>query len=301
MGKLARLSAATVFSVLFGLAVALPAQAADENHNSLYLATGDSVPFGYNPLLLGSPAKAFVGYPDVVAKALGLDLTNSSCPGQGSGGYIKLSSPNDNGCNSGYRAAGLPLHVSYSTSQLDFVVNFLGSHQQTGLVTITIGANDLFLLETKCGGPTALGFIACVEGGMPLLLATLGTNLKHIYSAIRSVYHRDLVALTYYALNYKDKVGVGIISSINAVIAAQTRAFDGKVASGFDAFKKASAAFAGNTCEAGLRILLPAPVNGDPCDVHPTPKGRNLLAGAVLKALGREGDQQGGGGNGNNN
>jgi lysophospholipase L1-like esterase len=298
MGKLARLSAATVFSVLVGLAVALPAQAADENHNSLYLATGDSVPFGYSPLLPKSPATNFVGYPDVVAKALGLDLTNSSCPGQGSGGYIKLSSVDDNGCNSG-RAAGLPLHVSDSTSQLAFVVNFLKSHRQTGLVTITIGANDLFVLEDGC--LTNTNFILCVQNGLKLLLATLGTNLDIIYKAIRSVYQRDLVAETYYALNYMDPVGVPIISAINAVIATETREFHGKVADGFGAFKKASASFGGNTCAAGLRILLPAPVNGDPCDVHPTPKGRDLLAGAVLKALGQEGDQHGADNNGNNN
>ncbi len=292
MGKLARLSAATAISVLFGLAAVLPAQAADENHNSLYLATGDSVPFGYNPLLLGSPASAFVGYPDVVAKSLELDLTNSSCPGEASGGYIVLGGA-DNGCQT-YRAAGLPLHVSYSTSQLDFVVSFLGSHRQTGLVTITIGANDLFLLEDSCLPITAPTFVPCVEAGLPALLVTLGDNLDKIYGKIRSVYHRDLVALTYYALNYKDKVGVGIISSINAVIAAHTRAFHGKVASGFNAFKKASAHFAGNTCAAGLRIVLPAPVNGDPCDVHPTFKGHNVLALAVLQALGHGGDQQGG-------
>jgi lysophospholipase L1-like esterase len=292
MGKLARLSAATAISVLFGLAAVLPAQAADENHNSLYLATGDSVPFGYNPLLLGSPASAFVGYPDVVAKSLELGLTNSSCPGEASGGYIVLGGA-DNGCQT-YRAAGLPLHVSYSTSQLDFVVSFLGSHRQTGLVTITIGANDLFLLEDLCRPITAPTFVLCVEAGLPALLVTLGDNLDKIYGKIRSVYHRDLVALTYYALNYKDKVGVGIISSINAVIAAHTRAFHGKVASGFNAFKKASAHFAGNTCAAGLRIVLPAPVNGDPCDVHPTAKGHNVLALAVLQALGHGGDQQGG-------
>lgn len=300
MGKLARLSAATVISVLFGLAAVLPAQAANENHDRLYLATGDSVPFGFNPNLDPASATNFVGYPDVVAKALGFDLTNSSCPGQGSGGYIALGSPDDNHCNNFYRLH-FPLHVDYSTSQLVYVVNFLKSHRQTGLVTITIGANDLFVLEDKCS--TAPDFVACVTAGLPSLLATLGTNLDTIYSAIRTVYHGDLVAETYYALNYEDTVGVPIISAINDIIAAHTRAFHGKVADGFGAFKKASARFDGDTCAAGLRIvLIPAPAApADPCDVHPTVKGRNLLAGAVLKALGREGDQQGGGGNGNNN
>ncbi len=298
MGKLARLSAATVFSVLFGLVVALPAQAGDENHHSLYLATGDSVPFGYNPLLPKSPATNFVGYPDVVAKALDLDLTNSSCPGEASGGFISLTGT-DNVCR--FYRAHFPLHVDYLTSQLDFVVKFLKSHRQTGLVSITIGANDLFVLEQSCPAMTDPGFVPCVEARLPAMLVTLGANLDYIYSKIRSVYHHDLVALTYYALNYLDPVGVQVISLINGVIAAHTRAFHGKVASGFDAFKKASAAFAGNTCAAGLRILLPAPVAGDPCDIHPSVKGRNLLAGAVLQALGQEGDQQGGDNTGNNN
>lgn len=304
MGKLARLSAVAIFSVLLGLVVALPAQAGDENHDSLYLATGDSIPFGYNPLLLGSPASAFVGYPDVVAKALDVDLTNSSCPGEASVSFISLKTGIDHGCRR-YRLAGLPLHVGYSTSQLDFVVQFLRSHRQTWLVTITIGANDLFVLEDSCMPRTNPDFIDCVQDGLPALLDALGDNLDVIYGQIRSVYHRELVAETYYALNYLDPVGVGIISAINEVIAQHTRAWQGKVADGFGAFKKASAAFAGNTCNAGLRIPLPAPVDGDPCDDHPTPKGRDLLAGAVLKALGQEGDQQGdqhgGDGNGNNN
>jgi lysophospholipase L1-like esterase len=289
MGKLARLSAATVISVLFGLAAALPAQASDENQDSLYLATGDSVPFGFNPLLSRSSATNFVGYPDVVAKALDLDLTNSSCPGEASGGFISLTGT-DNVCRP-YRAY-FPLHVGYSTSQLDFVVNFLRSHRRTRLVTITIGANDLFVLEKSCPPITDPGFVTCVEAGLPSLLAALGANLEAIYSKIRSVYHHGLVALTYYALNYADPVGVQVIGLINAVIGAHTLAWRGKVADGFAAFQKASSHFGGSTCAAGLRIVLvpqPAPP-ADPCDVHPTAKGRNLLARAVLRAVDEGGD-----------
>lgn len=285
MGKLARLSTATVITVLFGLGAALPAQAGDENQNRPYLATGDSVPFGFNPLLPRSPATNFVGYPDFVADALNIGLTNASCPGEASGGFISLAGT-DNVCRP-YRQY-FPLHVAYSTSQLDFVAQFLTSHRRTGLVTITIGANDLFVLEHACPPVTDPGFVACVRAGLPSLLATLAANLDVIYSRIRTVYHRELVALTYYALNYSNPVEVQIIGRINGVIAAHTRAWHGKVADGFAAFQTASAAFGGNTCAADLRIVLvphPAPP-ADRCDVHPTAKGHHLLADAVLQALG---------------
>ena len=55
------------------------------------------------------------------------------------------------------------------------------------------------------------------------------------------------------------------------------------VAKGFEAFKGAAAPFGGDSCKAGLLIVLnPSPLS---CDVHPTPKGRDLLAGAIVDAI----------------
>ena len=96
-------------------------------------------------------------------------------------------------------------------------------------------------------------------------------------------YHHKLVALTYYSLNYSDPIGTSVISQVNQVVAARTLAWKGIVADGFGAFAAASTAFGGDTCAAGLRIVLTtSPLT---CDIHPTPAGRDLLAQAIVNAL----------------
>ena len=155
---------------------AMPAAAAGEpsraDHESLYLAIGDSVAFGFNPLLNFANSDNFVGYPEALARRLDLHLTNASCPGETSGGFISFSGT-DNGCR-GYRfgVSGVhppfPLHVNYSSTQLDFAVAFLKSHPNTRLVTLDIGANDLFVLQNQCKGDRA-----CIAAGIPALIHDL--------------------------------------------------------------------------------------------------------------------------------
>jgi hypothetical protein len=64
------------------------------------------------------------------------------------------------------------------------------------------------------------------------------------------------VALTYYALDYRDLVGDAILEALNGVIAERTRAWEGLVADGFGAFGVASNF--GDSCAAGLLIRLPS-------------------------------------------
>ncbi len=120
---------------------------------------------------------------------------------------------------------------------------------------------------------------------MPGMLATLSTNLDTIYGHIRNVdgYKHKLVALTVYSTDYGDPALTGAISQVNQVVAARTLAWGGIVADGFGAFAAASAAYDGDTCAAGLRIV----VSTSPrvCDSHPSRAGRNLLAKTIVKAL----------------
>ncbi len=250
----------------------IPTFASQEN---TYLALGDSVAFGFNPLLDRTEADNFVGYPEALAKMLELDLTNASCPGEASGGFISLTGV-DNVCRP-YRA-NFPLHANYNTSQLDFAVSFLRKHQPTKLVTLNIGANDLFILQRQCTDDGTVD-TECVLEGLPNVLNTLAKNLKIIYGRIRGEagFRGELVALTYYALDYSDQTGVAVIGAINQVEAGVTRAFGGRVADGFEAWSGVAAGFGGDSCAAGLLIRL-TPTN---CDIHPSPTGRDLLAGAI--------------------
>ena len=279
----------SVFLTLFsGVAVAVtvvahPAKAlAASNRPQEYLALGNSVAFGFNPLLDRSNADNFIGYPTPVAAALKENLTNASCPGETSSHFISLTGT-DHGCGA-YRL-NFPLHVAYSTTQLAFADGFLQSHPKTLVVSIDIGANDLFVLENGCGGASTPAEINCILSGLPGMLATLSANLDTIYGHIRNLdgYHHKLVALTYYSLNYSDPVGTNVISQVNQVVAGRTLAWGGIVADGFAAFAAASTAYGGDTCAAGLRIVvLSSPLT---CNIHPSPAGRDLLAQAVVKAL----------------
>jgi lysophospholipase L1-like esterase len=292
MRRFGRRSAAVTVGIVFaGLSLlggitAAPASAAstststsNSNPNN-YLALGDSVPFGYNPLLVtpGVSPGVFVGYPQLASDLFRprKKLFNASCPGETSTSLITGTRP-DNGCQD-YRQSIGPLHVSYSGSQLDYAESYLAANPRTGLVTMMIGANDLFLLIDSCGGSAN---VRCIEDGLPGLLDTLSTNLTTIYSGLRAVgFHGELVAVTYYSVNYADLVGTGIIAEINATLAKVTQAFGGTVADGFGEFQHAAAAFGGDSCAAGLLIHL-TPTT---CDVHPSPAGAALLADAVRDA-----------------
>src|SRR5450759_2274728 len=133
-----------------------------------------------------------------------------------------------------------------------------------------IGANDVFK-----AGCTTLAYLSGV-------LAGIEANLRFIYGQIRNVahYQHALVTLTYYSLSY-DPATAASTESANAPIIAATLAFGGKVASGFDAFRGPALAAGGSSCAASLLIVLSPGV----CDVHPTPKGRDLLAKAVVNAI----------------
>src|SRR5690349_15788766 len=78
----------------------------------VYLALGDSVAFGYDPLV---PERMTDGYPELVSQRLGVDVVNASCPGEATGGFVAAMG-NDNGCRENKQA--YPLHVEYDTTQL---------------------------------------------------------------------------------------------------------------------------------------------------------------------------------------
>ena len=263
--------------------VAPPATAeAASSRPQQYLALGDSLAFGFSPLVNPASAANFTGYPDTVAAALKLQLTNAACPGETSSHLVDLAGT-DNNC--GLWRANFPLHVAYSTTQLAFADAFLKSHPKTLVVSIDIGANDVQALVNRCGGMTTPAQVGCIQAGLPGVLTTLSANLDTIYGHIRNRdgYRHKLVAVTTYSTNYADPLLTGVVAQINAVVADRTLAWRGIVADGFGAFAAASAATGGDACAAGLLIAVSAaPLT---CDSHPSPAGRDLMARAIVKAL----------------
>jgi hypothetical protein len=271
-----RLASTLIASVLLLVVGSLPAEArGGGDHDPIYLALGDSVAFGFNPLSKPKTPTSFVGYPEVLAKLRDLDLTNAACPGETSSGFISMTGI-DNGCRPFH--ANFLLHASYppTTTQLDFAIAFLRTHPQTRLVTLDIGANDVFVLQKTCANDAT-----CIRQGLPALLATLSQNLHTIYSSIRNEAHytHRLVGVTYYALNYRDATNVAIVQAVNNVIVGQTLAAGGRVADGFGAFGLVARIAGGDACAAGLLIVTSAQPRT--CDVHPSRLGQTVLATSI--------------------
>lgn len=275
--RLLALLSALALSVL----AAIPAQAASEGHS--YLAIGDSVSFGTNPLRDIRDASNFVGFPDIVAQRLNIEDVNAACPGEATGGFISLTGT-DNVCRP-YRFGGFipnccPLHVSYSGTQLAFAVDYLRNNPRTRLVTLMLGANDIFRFQKDCAAGLTVG--TCPLGLLGVL-RVMQTNLNTIFAAIRATGYTGLiVALTYYSLDYRDESGARLL---NGPMIAAAAANGVVVADGLGAWRATANAAGGSSCAAGLLIVTSKPGTPLACDVHPTPKGRDLLAGAVIDAI----------------
>jgi lysophospholipase L1-like esterase len=241
-----------------------------------YLALGDSVPFGFRAGADYSKADAFVGYPELIGRKLGLEVVNATCPGETTASLIDAKAQS-NGCENspnsrfGYRT-GFPLHVLYDSvhqSQLDYAVRALQRRPNVTLVTVQVGANDAFI----CQHTTSDDCLSEIGG----VAAKVRAHLDTILGALRGKggYRGRIVVVTYYAIDYASAEADGI-RTLDSAMAAAARAHGAAVASGFDAFRPVAEKSGGDSIAAGLVL---------PHDVHPTAEGQRLLAQAVEKVL----------------
>jgi lysophospholipase L1-like esterase len=256
---------------------------ADDHGDASELALGDSVVFGFitqaghayvNPT-------NFIGYPAYVGFRERLDDVNAGCPGETTGSFLSASAP-DNGCRA-FRSS-FPLHVSYASTQLAFAISYL-KHHRVRLVTIGIGANDLFLLQNSCASNPNPP--ACIQSGLPAVLSSVEQNIVQILIDIRgSGYGGEIILVNYYSVDYSDPVGTGITQLLNQAISAPANAFGAGVADVFTAFQKVASnpLVAGKTCNSGL--LNVDPQDQTLCDVHPSQSGQRLIAESVEHARG---------------
>jgi len=294
----------SILSCLLLLAPIGSLSAANET-NYTYLALGDSVSYGFNPTLfppftstLPTPAQ-FTGYPEAVAQVEHLlqskKEVNTACPGETSGSFINTMAP-DNGCN-GFGPQGQPpfktsigLHTNYTGSQLDFARSQLSGNKHINLVTLGIGGNDLLLVEEFCiaNSTDPQSFAACVTSpqmlGLPqapgVVIQSYAANLIYILTTIRQHYSGTLVLVNNYSPS-ADPLFTEAVAFLDGVAAQVGAGFGVKIADAFTAFQIASAP-SGDPCAAGLLIHL----SQTSCDVHPSPLGRDLLAGTVMFAAG---------------
>jgi lysophospholipase L1-like esterase len=265
--------------------------------NSRYLALGDSISFGYHPLPPPpQPIQSYIGYPEILDPLVPKQEINLSCPGQTSASFlygVGASGTEVPGANCefisamfpGWKAAGLPLHNSYTGTQADYAVSQLVANKSIDLVTISLGGDDLLFVQYMCGGPANPNFVTCVQGALldpkgPLF--AYGNNLGAILARIRkeAKYTGTIVLVKYFATS-TDPLVKEAIGALNQVMAQVGSQFGAKVADAYTAFEIASIPYGGDPCKAGLLVRL-SPTT---CDVHPTRLGQDVLATTVLIAI----------------
>jgi lysophospholipase L1-like esterase len=243
-----------------------------------YLALGDSVTFGFVDSKAVPPPdykkpSTLPGYPELLGEAAHLKVVNAACPGETSASLVNASA-RSNGCEEAYRKA-FPLHVRYSGSQLSFAVKYLRGHPRTRLVSLMIGANDLFL----CQQTTSDGCASELQA----TLTRVQRNVRTTISAIRrkAHYRGRIVLVRYYSTDYSSSFITGVVGALNSTQLAGAKGFRVSVADGFGQFRRATTRFGGNSCTAALLTVI-----GQGCDVHPSYAGQSLLALAVQRAAG---------------
>lgn len=223
----------------------------------------------------------FLGFADDLENALDIEAVDAGCPGEATSSFLS-STGADNGCRS-FRAL-FPLHVPYGSTQLEFATQYLKLHPDVRLVTITLGADDGFLLEKSCAGQ--INPAACIEAGLPGLLATVEGNMQTVLADLRGTGFGGAIVITnYYSLDYSDAAGTGLTALLNTAITAPAAGYGALVADLFTAFKNVAAnpAFGGKTCNAGL---LNASVHNQLlCDVHPSQSGHRLIAQTIARTV----------------
>jgi lysophospholipase L1-like esterase len=289
--KTFRWSVGSLVAALGALAIACGGQGEDDlSHQDstvgvgapAYLALGDSVPFGLNPLLVPPPNdNVFVGYPEYLRELLDMPLENAACPGETTASFTSLEAAGAGtalNC-AGFKASGW-LHADYTGTQLDYALEFLRTHTRVRLVTIALGANDLFDLQAACSFQAG-----CILGGLPSVQERIRSSMNQILGALQQTgYEGEIVVPLYYSPS-PDLLVTGAVSAMNQALAG----IDPALGVGFvdlqAAFLRESAAFGNDPCAAGLLVPLP----GGGCDEHPSVAGAQLIAAEIAQVVASRG------------
>jgi lysophospholipase L1-like esterase len=253
-----------------------------------YLALGDSVPFGYNPVdAANDPTNlsAFVGYPELITTPS--IVSNAACEGETSASFLSATAP-DNGCRA-WRAAGDAMHVGWgnAATQMAYATKFLGNHPTTATVSLMVGANDLIIAQNACiaqfyPDPNAIN--NCLAQAVPGVIASAANNIGYIVSQLRGTgYKGQIVLVTYYELQYYNQSDLTFEAAygLDQAIVQVGQALGVSIAGGFSAFAQASAGAGYDACKAGLLYAMP----DGTCNKHPSAAGQAVLAAAVKAAV----------------
>ncbi len=261
------------------------------------LALGDSITFAWDPHIEADihkvDARKYKGYTDMLGADLGLAVDNAACPGETSGAMLDPKAE-DNGCRD--NRAAYALHTSWGdhAPQMDFATSYLRDAVAKGkapeFVVMTIGGNDLLVLEHHCTLPSFINPV-CKVVRLPFTVHSFGDHITQIAKDIDATgYQGTFVIISTYAPDYSDVVAKLALTQMNGELKEHVDGLAGQlqntkvvVADGYGAFEAVASQYGGKTCDTGLLI----PKGDGTCDIHPTQAGHRVLADAVKKALGR--------------
>lgn len=215
---------------------------------------------------------AFTGYTALVASALavgdpGLAVTNLSCPGETTTSYLH------GGCPFTTRDH-LALHTGYPGPQAAAADAYLQPRRgERGLVTVSLGSNDLIGLLSRCQGFSA----GCLLAQLTPALTTLRTNLTTALLELRRADPAaELVVLAPYnpfavTVAASDALALALDNAISAAAAPA----GARVADVYPTFNGGGGA--GRICQLTAYCT---PLH----DIHPTAAGYRVIARALLAA-----------------
>ncbi len=174
-----------LFVVLLPLALLAGTVPASANDEAGYLALGDSVAFGFSPLVSPTDTDAYVGYPEVLSK----HVVNAACSGETSGSLI--AGPPDNGC-AAFRSVA-PLHVSYTGTQLAFptLLSTLASHLVTIYASLRAAGFTGHLVAltyylTNYNDPNQLGALGAINQVVSAVTTQFGGRVADGFGAFQA-------------------------------------------------------------------------------------------------------------------
>jgi len=236
-----------------------------------YLALGDSIAFGYSPLLEDPwVPERFVGYPELIEQQTHITTTNLACPGQTAQAMVARGAI-DAGCfemREAARAAGVPLlHANYEGTQLRAALEAVASKNLPSLVSIQGGGNELSI---------------CADGPHPshclhAMVGKITASLREVTERLRAAGYRGRVVLVGYHLVPGLEAPLG---RVNRAIKRAARGWHVSFADTAAPFEQYARRHHGDLCTTGLLVKL---ADGS-CDLHPTLIGQRLIADAVLDA-----------------
>jgi hypothetical protein len=240
-----------------------------------YVALGDSIAFGYSPLLEDPwiPAR-FVGYPEIIEQQSGLSATNLACPGQTAQALISRSAV-DNGCfdlrDFARRAGFSVLHADYRGTQLEAALDAVRSNAPPALISIQGGGNEISIcIEPQ--NPRR-----CLDDALPKVAA----SLRQAVAQLRAAGYRGRVVLVGYHLVPGLEAPLRRMNDVIGRAARQANVAFADAARPFDRYARQRG---GDLCTSGLLIKLP----DGTCDLHPSLTGQELYAQVVLDAASRD-------------